>query len=49
MTVKIGEKKIKELNIFAKSDVQKKHILNYFNDFITNMDEWIVSGIEGLD
>ena len=45
MTVKIGDNVIKELNIFAKSDVQKKQILDYYKDFIININNWMIAGL----
>lgn len=48
MTVKIGENVIQELDIFAKNDVKKKKVLDYYKDFLTNMNNWMMMGISTL-
>ena len=37
MTIKVNNNVIRELNIFAKCDVPKKQVLDYYKDFIKNM------------
>lgn len=45
ITVKIEEEIIYELDILAKNDVRKKEILDYYKDFLYNMNEYLVKGL----
>lgn len=41
LTVKIDKEIIYELSIFAKNEIRKKEILDYYKDFFKNMKNYL--------
>ncbi|MCI9366064.1 MAG: hypothetical protein HFJ54_05900 [Clostridia bacterium] len=42
MIVKIDDDIIYELNIYAKNDIRKKEIIDYYKEFIYNMNKYLI-------